>query len=319
MSDPMLQVEIAARRQAAHDIVVLELVPVDGAPLPSWEPGAHVDVEVGPDLLRQYSLCGDPSRTDRYRLGILLDPASRGGSSGIHGCFHLGERIRISTPRNHFPLVADAAATVLIAGGIGITPLLAMAHQLHSLALPFTFHYCARTRARAAFLDELAAAPYAGNVQLHFDDGAPAQRFDPTRDFPAPSGGAHLYVCGPTGFMDWVIGAAASLGFPDDRVHKEYFGAEVDTSGDAFEVVLSRSGRTVPIAAGQSIMAALKTVGVRVDVSCEQGVCGTCICDVLDGIPDHRDSYLTDEEKESNDQMTLCCSRARTPQLVLDL
>lgn len=319
MPDPMLQVEVAARRQAADDIVVLDLVPVDGTPLPPWEPGAHVDVEVGPDLLRQYSLCGDPSRTDRYRLGILLDPASRGGSSGIHGRFHPGERIRISAPRNHFPLAADAAATVLLAGGIGITPLLAMAHQLHSLGLPFTFHYCARTRTKAAFLDELAAAPYAANVHLHFDDGDPAQRLEPARDFPAPSGGAHLYVCGPTGFMAWVIGAASSLGFSDERVHKEYFGAEVDTSGDAFEVVLSRSGRTVPVAAGQSIVAALKTVGVRVDVSCEQGVCGTCICDVLDGVPDHRDFYLTEEEKEGNDQMTLCCSRARTPQLVLDL
>lgn len=319
MSDPMLQVEIADRRQVADDIIVLEIVPVDGAALPPWEPGAHVDVQVGPDLIRQYSLCGDPSRTDHYRLGILLDPTSRGGSSSIHGRFHRGERIRISAPRNHFPLAADAAATVLVAGGIGITPLLAMAHQLHSLGLPFTFHYCARSRAKAAFLDELAAAPYAGNVHLHFDDGDPAQRLDPARNFPAPSGGAHLYVCGPTGFMDWVIGAATSLGFPDDRVHKEYFGAKVDTSGDAFEVVLSRSGRTVPVAAGQSIVAALKTVGIRVDVSCEQGVCGTCICDVLDGIPDHRDSYLTDEEKESNDQMTLCCSRARTPQLLLDL
>lgn len=319
MSDPMLSVEIAARRTVADDIIVLELVPVDGATLPPFEPGAHVDVEVGPDLLRQYSLCGDPTRNDRYRLGILLDPASRGGSAGVHERFHVGERIRIGAPRNNFPLADGTAGAVLLGGGIGVTPLLAMAHRLHAAGLPFTLHYCARSRTRAAFLDELEAAPYATSVRLHFDDGEPAQKLDPARDLPPPGDGAHLYVCGPTGFMDWLIGAAGTLGFPADRVHKEYFGAEVDTGGDGFQVELSRSGQTVPVAAGQSIVAALKAVGVRVEVSCQQGVCGTCLCDVLDGIPDHRDSYLTDEEKDANDQMMLCCSRSRTPKLVLDL
>ncbi len=319
MSDSMLHVQIAERRKAADDIIVLDLVPVEGTILPPFEAGAHVDVEIGPDLVRQYSLCGDPARTDRYRLGILLDPASRGGSVGVHERFHVGERIRISTPRNNFPLAPDATATVLLGGGIGITPLLAMAHQLHAVGLPFTLHYCARSRARAAFLDELAEAPYAVSVRLHFDDEDPAQRLDLARDFPRPDGGAHVYVCGPTGFMDWVIGAAGTLNFPEARLHKEYFGAEVDTSGDAFEVKLARSGRTVRVAAGQSIVAALKIVGVRVEVSCEQGVCGTCLCEVLEGTPDHRDSYLTDDEKAGNDQMMLCCSRARTPKLVLDL
>jgi ferredoxin-NADP reductase len=319
MSDQMLQVEIAGRQQAAEDIILLDLVPVDGAALPPFEPGAHVDVAVGPDLVRQYSLCGDPSRHDRYRLGILLDPASRGGSAAIHQRFHVGDRIRIGRPRNNFPLAKDPVTTVLLGGGIGITPLLAMAHHLHAVGLPFTLHYCTRTRAKAAFLDELAKAPYAGSVHLHFDDGDQAQRLDPARDFPSANAGAHLYVCGPAGFMDWVIASAGQLGFPDGQVHKEYFTAEIDTSGDAFEVELSHSGQVVPVAAGQSIVAALKTVGVRVDVSCEQGVCGTCLCTVLDGIPDHRDSYLTDDEKAGNDQMTLCCSRAKTPRLVLDL
>ena len=319
MSDQLLQVEIVGRREDADGIIVLELVPTEGAALPAFEPGAHVDVHIGPDLVRQYSLCGEPSRTDRYRLGILRDPASRGGSAAIHERFHVGERIRISHPCNNFPLAKGAAAAVLLGGGIGITPLLAMAHHLHAYGLPFTLHYCARSREKAGFLRELVSASYARSVHLHFDDEDPAQRLDPLRDFPAPATGAHLYVCGPTGFMEWVIASAGKLGFPDNRVHKEYFGAEVDTSGDAFEVLLSRSGQTVPVAAGQSIVAALKTVGVRVEVSCEQGVCGTCLCDVLEGTPDHRDSYLTDEEKAGNDQMMLCCSRARTPQLVLDL
>ncbi len=319
MPDEMLQVEIAGRRQAADDIILLDLVPTDGGTLPAFEPGAHVDVEVGPGVVRQYSLCGDPSRTDRYRLGILLDAASRGGSAAIHRSFRMGERIRIGRPRNNFPLADGTDGTVLLGGGIGITPLLAMAHHLHAVGLPFTLHYCARSRGRAAFLDELAAAPYAGSVRLHLDDEDPAQRLDPARDLPPAGSGAHLYVCGPTGFMDWVIASAGRLGFPDGQVHKEYFGAEVDATGDAFEVELSRSGRVVPVAAGQSIVAALRTVGVRVEVSCEQGVCGTCLCDVLEGTPDHRDSYLTDDERAGNDQMMLCCSRARTPRLVLDL
>ena len=314
----MIEVEIVARREVAR-IVVLELAATDGGALPSFEAGAHVDVEVGPGLVRQYSLCGDPARTDRYRLGILLEPASRGGSSAIGQRFHVGERIRIGAPRNQFALAPGAPASVLLGGGIGITPLLAMAHQLHEAGSPFALHYCARSRAQAAFLDELAAAAYAGQVHLHFDDEDPAQRLDPARDLPAPGGGAHLYVCGPSGFMDWVLSAAAALGYPQEQLHKEYFGALPDASGDAFDVELARSGRVVAVASGQSIVAALRAVDVRVEVSCEQGVCGTCLCDVLAGIPDHRDAFLTDEEKAANDQMTLCCSRARTGRLVLDL
>ncbi|MBN8875427.1 MAG: oxidoreductase [Rhodospirillales bacterium] len=319
MSDAVLDVQIVRRQVQADGIIVLELVAADGGALPRFEPGAHVDVLVGPDLVRQYSLCSDPARTDRYRLGILLDPASRGGSAAIHAGFREGDRIRIGVPRNNFPLAAGNATSVLLGGGIGITPLLAMAHHLDAAGRPFALHYCARSRGKAAFLEELAAAPYARHVTLHFDDEAAAQRLDPARDLPDPAGGAHLYICGPTGFMDWLIAAARTRGYPEDRIHREYFGAEVDLSGDAFEVVLAGSGRTVPVAAGQSIVAALKAVGVQVAVSCEEGVCGTCICTVLEGVPDHRDSYLTEEEHAANDQMALCCSRAKTPKLVLDL
>ncbi len=319
MSDQSLEVEIVARHEQADGIVVLELEQVGGAPLPPFEPGSHVDVTIAPGLVRQYSLCGDPARTDRYRLGILLDPASRGGSAAIHARFHNGERIRISAPRNNFPLAQEAAASILIGGGIGVTPLLAMAHHLDVASRAFTFHYSARSRSKAAFLEELAEAPYSFSVRLHFDDGPAGQHLDPRRDLPPPEAGAHLYVCGPTGFMDWVIESARARGYSEDRVHREYFGAAVDTSGDAFEVVLAKTGRSVPVAAGQSIVQALKAVGVHVEVSCEQGVCGTCLCDVLEGVPDHRDSYLTDEEKAGNDQILLCCSRARTPLLVLDL
>ena len=318
MSEHTIEATVATRQQQGDGIIVLELAPVDGA-FPPFEPGAHVNVLIGPGLVRQYSLCGDPARTDRYRLGILFDPASRGGSSAIHHRFHVGERLQIGAPRNNFPLAQDAAVSTLIGGGIGITPLLAMAHHLDASGRCFTLHYCTRSPGKAAFLQELAEAPYCGRVQLHFDDGAPEQRLDLSRDLSPPDAGSHLYVCGPAGFMDWVIGGARARRYPEDRIHREYFGAAADMVGDSFDVVLAKSGRTVPVASGQSIVAALKGIGMRVEVSCEQGVCGTCLCDVLEGVPDHRDSYLTDEEKAANAQMTLCCSRARTPQLVLDL
>ncbi len=314
-----LEVEITARQEHAAGIIVLDLRSPYGGALPRFEPGAHVDVMIGPGLVRQYSLCGDPACADRYRLGILLDPASRGGSAAVHEHFHVGERIRISFPRNNFPLTAAAGPAVLIGGGIGITPLLAMAHHLDATHGEFVLHYCIRDRNKAGFLTELANAPFRDRVHLHVDTGPDTQRFQPDRDLPPAQSGTHIYICGPAAFMDWVIASAKSRGYGDARIHREYFQAEADTSGAAFAVTLARTGKTVTVASGQSIVQALRTVGMRVDVSCEQGVCGTCICDVLDGVPDHRDSYLTDDEKAANDQMTLCCSRARTPNLVLDL
>ncbi|MCQ4159888.1 PDR/VanB family oxidoreductase [Roseomonas sp. GC11] len=319
MTEQTLNVLIARREEQAEGIVVLDLVAPDGTPLPAFEAGAHLDVHVGPGLVRQYSLCGSPADTARYRLGILLDPASRGGSAAIHRAFHAGRQVTVSRPRNNFPLSAGAAHSVLIGGGIGVTPILAMAHHLERAGQSFSVHYCARERGKAAFLKELAEAPYHARVHLHFDDEAEAQRFIPARDLPEPAPGTHLYVCGPAGFMDWVIAEAGKAGHAATNIHREYFKAEADMAGGAFEVVLSASGRTVPVPAGSSIVQALAGAGVKIALSCEQGVCGTCLCTVLEGIPDHRDVYLTEEEKAANDQILLCCSRAKTPRLVLDL
>ncbi|MCK8785950.1 PDR/VanB family oxidoreductase [Roseomonas sp. NAR14] len=317
MGDELLEVVIARREEQAAGIVVLDLVPAAGGALPGFEAGAHVDVHVGPGLVRQYSLCGSPADASRYRLGILLDPASRGGSAAIHAGFRAGERLRIGRPRNLFPLADGATRSVLVGGGIGITPMLAMAHALDRAGAEFELHYCARERGRAAFLDELAAAPFQGRTRLHLS--AETGRLVPERDLPPPAPGIHLYVCGPAGFMEEVIAGARRLGYPEPQLHREYFQTEVDTSGDAFEVELAQSGRTVAVAAGQSIVAALAGAGVAVEVSCEQGICGTCLCNVLEGEPDHRDEYLTEEEKAAGDQILLCCSRARSKRLVLDL
>jgi ferredoxin-NADP reductase len=314
-----LDLTIARREEQVPGIVVLDLVDPDGAALPSFEAGAHVDVQVSPNMVRQYSLCGNPADRRVYRLGVLLDPDSRGGSAGVHAGFHVGSRVRIGSPRNLFPLVADARRSILVGGGIGITPMVAMAHHLHDAGRDFTLHYCARSRDKAAFLRELDEAGFRGRIDLHFDDGPAQQRLDAARALPPPAPDIHLYVCGPDGFMAWIIGEAVRLGYQEPQIHREFFKVDIDRSGDAFDVVLSRSNRRITVDAASTIVAALSKAGVKITTSCEEGICGTCLCTVLAGSPDHRDVYLTDEEKAANDQMLLCCSRSKTPQLVLDL
>jgi len=315
----LIEVMVAARVEEAEGIVALDLVACGGAALPRFEAGAHVEVQVGPGLIRQYSLCNDPAETGRYRLAVLLEPESRGGSAGIHRGFAVGARAQISTPRNNFALVEDAPQSVLLGGGIGITPLMAMARRLHALGRPFALHYCTRSRARAAFLDELAAARFAPQVAIYHDDAPEAGRFAVGAALPPPASGAHLYVCGPQGFMDNVIAAARAAGWDEARIHREYFSAAVDGSGDGFTVRADRSGIEVEVAAGQTIADALIDQGVHVPLSCTEGVCGFCLTPVLEGEPDHRDLYQSDREKAANTQIAVCCSRAKSRLLVLDI
>jgi vanillate O-demethylase ferredoxin subunit len=314
-------VQIVGRRLETPEIVVLALAPADGRALPPFEAGAHVDVELRPGLVRPYSLCALPGGDGCYRIGVLRDPASRGGSAAVHALAE-GDRLRISEPRNQFRLTPGRHHTLLLAGGIGITPLLCMAEALHGEDASFALHYCARSAARAAFLPALHAAGYAGRVHLHVDDGDAGQRLDIAATLAAAPPDAHLYVCGPSGFMAWVIGAAAQAGWPDGRVHREYFNAAglPPSSGErAFRVRLARSGGTFDIPADASISAVLRAHGIDLPVSCEAGVCGTCLTGVLEGEPDHRDLYLTTTERERGDQMLPCCSRAAGDLLVLDL
>ncbi|MFG1394938.1 PDR/VanB family oxidoreductase [Xanthobacter agilis] len=302
-------------------IMVIDLAAPDGAALPAFTAGAHVDLHVedpatGLHLVRQYSLCGDPADRSRYRLGILDAPQSRGGSRALHWLARPGAVLRVGKPRNLFPLYAGARRSVLVGGGIGVTPLLAMAHVLQAQGGEFALHYCARAQDRTAFLEEIAEAPYRDRVHLHFDD---AQPFLATRDLPPAAPDTHLYTCGPSGFMDWVTAQAAACRYGAAQLHREDFNAEVDTTGAAFEVVAARSGVTVGVPAGVTIAAALREAGVAVNLSCESGVCGTCLVDVLEGVPDHRDSFLTPEERSAGDQILICCSRARSATLVLDI
>ncbi|MCF5263375.1 2Fe-2S iron-sulfur cluster binding domain-containing protein [Pseudomonas sp. PA-5-4A] len=291
----------------------------DGAPLPMFDAGAHVDIHIGPGLVRQYSLCSNPADPSLYRLGVLRDPASRGGSVGVHDILLEGHEVQISLPRNLFALAAEARRSVLLGGGIGVTPMIAMAYALHAAGQTFELHYCGRERERSAFLAELASAPFAAQVFTHFDDEGPEQKLDLAKVLGKGEAGVHMYTCGPAGFMDWVIQGARRQGYSESHIHKEYFQVDVDSSGGSFEVVAARSGKTVKVAEGQSILAALAQVGIKIEISCEQGVCGTCLCDVLEGEPDHRDVYLTDDEKAGNDQVLVCCSRAKSKKLVLDI
>lgn len=315
-----LRVRVAARRDEAEGIVGFDLVADTGGRLPPFEAGAHIDVQVPGGPVRPYSLCGDPADDQRWQLGVLREPASRGGSAGLHERVKAGDTLVVGRPRNQFALAAGARRHLLLAGGIGITPMLAMAEQLHRDGADFELHYATRSAARTAFAARLAAAPYAARVHLHHDDGPPAQQLDLAAVLAAPSTDRHLYVCGPQGFMDAVLGTARALRWADATLHQESFGAAIDTAGDqAFELLLARSGRIVPVDADKSCIQALADAGVNVMTSCEQGVCGTCLTRVLDGTPLHRDQYLTPEEQAANDQFLPCCSRARSARLVLDL
>ncbi|MDO9435690.1 PDR/VanB family oxidoreductase [Hydrogenophaga sp.] len=317
--ESLLQVRVAARQLVAEDIAAYEFAPVDGAELPAFEAGAHIDVHVPGGPVRQYSLFQLPDGSQRYRIGVLRDPQSRGGSVRLIDTVKEGDVLSVSAPRNHFALHAGPAHAVLFAGGIGITPILCMAEQLSREGRSFELHYCGRTPARMAFLDRLHGASFAERVQVHADDGAPEQRLDARASIGAPAADRHLYVCGPTGFMDHVLATARELGWTEAQLHREYFAAApIDHSADGpFEIELKHSGRCITVKADQSAAQALIDAGVPLSLSCEAGVCGTCQTRVLEGEPDHRDLYLTDDEKREH--FMPCCSRSCTPRLVLDL
>ncbi len=318
---PTISVRVARKQPEALDICTFELVAEDGAPLPAFSAGSHVDVHLPGGLIRQYSLCNDSTESHRYLIGVLRDPASRGGSNAMHDMVAEGQLLQISAPANHFPLAHDATRHLLLAGGIGVTPILCMAERLANTGADFEMHYCTRALERTAFHQRIAASSFAPKVNFHFDDGAPEQKLDIAALLDAPSSGVHLYVCGPRGFMDAVLDTARATGWAEDQLHYEFFAGTVTASDSdaSFEVQLASSGKIVRVPADKTVVQALADAGVEVQMSCEQGVCGTCLTRVIEGIPDHKDMYLTPEEQAANDQFTPCCSRSKSARLVLDL
>ena len=354
MGEELLELLVAATRWEGERIVSFELRDPAGAELPAWEPGAHVEVHLPGGLTRQWSLCSDPADRSRWRIAVLRLDDGRGGSRAAHERLTAGVRVPVSPPRNRFPLAAAHDGPVLLlAGGIGITPLLPMARALAARGEAWRLVYGARTRTALAFageLDALAAASPGGHgaslaavgapplAAVTRGDGAPPVTLVPEDEAgrldldalvaEAEATGATVYACGPAAMLDALAERAAAAGWPADRLRTERFAADEQAaataaaaraSGDGFEVRLARAGLTVRVDAGVSILDAVRAVGVDVPSSCEQGVCGTCETRVLGGVPEHHDQLLTDAERAAGDCMMICVGRCAQGPLVLDL
>jgi ferredoxin-NADP reductase/nitrite reductase/ring-hydroxylating ferredoxin subunit len=312
-----LTVVIERKVEVGTDICSLELVPLKDK-LPTWQPGAHIDVALPNGLTRQYSLTNAPGQTDRYIIGVKRDPASAGGSKCIHDDLREGDLLSISEPRHNFPLRRDAQKTIFIAGGIGATPLLSMASALQKDGADFEFHYFAQAQDHMAFPDRLQEMDLNLVPQLGLEPNAVKERL---LAILSKSDKDHqVYICGPAPLLDQARKSASELGWPDSAIHFEYFKntLEIDDSS-SFEVALARSAVTLQVPAGRTILAVLRENGVKLPASCEQGACGTCMATVLEGDPDHQDVYLNAEERASGNKILACVSRAKSDRLVLDL
>jgi vanillate O-demethylase ferredoxin subunit len=311
-----IEVRVKSITYEAEDIISLDLRPVAARTLPPFTAGSHIELHLRNGLSRSYSLMNPQHERHRYCVAVQNDPAGRGGSRFIHEAVRAGEIIRIGPPRNNFALIEAAPVSVLIAGGIGITPIWCMLQRLAGLGRPWQLHYAVRSRRRAAFLDAIPALN--GNVHLHFDDESGGAFIDLDAVVQRAAAGSHLYCCGPLPML--AAFERATAGLPPETVHVEYFAAKepVDASG-GFDVVLARSGRTVFVPEHSTILDALLAAGVTVEHSCLEGVCGTCETKVLEGVPDHRDVVLSAQERAGNRTMMICCSGSKSGRLVLDL
>lgn len=314
-SEQRLDLQVAAIRTVSEGVRSIDLARVDGAALPPWSPGAHIDLHLRNHLVRQYSLCGALRDPATWRIGVLLEPASRGGSRLMHEELRLGDKITVVGPRNHFPL-QPAEEYLFIAGGIGITPLLPMMEDATAQQRPWRLLYGGRTRRSMAFLDELEA--YGDRITIAPRDEVGDLDIDGALAACGP--GVQVYCCGPAPLMKAV--ERTSVAMPAGTVHVERFAPkDIGPAGqeNSFEVALERSGLSVEVAADESIVDALDRVGVSVETSCREGICGSCETRVLSGQPLHRDSILSEEEQAAGDVMMICVGRASSPRLVLDL
>lgn len=318
----LLQGRVAARTEVARDIMCLDIEPAPGTIFPDARAGAHIDVFIAPGVVRQYSLTGLMT-AQRYRIAIQKDAHSSGGSVAAFQKYRTGSTITIGRPRNRFGLTGHPGPVLLFAGGIGLTPIWAMAWELQRAGRDFHLHISVRSRERLAFAGEIAAAPFADRIQVYFDqpgNGAPAAKLLDARHLIRAAGPeAHLYLCGPGGYMHHVRDAAVAAGVPAEQVHTEYFSAEIDTRGAAFTLRAQRSGREFTVRPDETILGVLSRAGIAVETSCESGVCGSCLTGVIDGTPEHRDMVQTDAEKASNRYIAVCCSRSKSRVLVLDI
>jgi reductive dehalogenase len=305
---PVFPVVLKRRQDMAEDVTRFEFVSPSGGELPRFEAGSHVDVVIAPEYLRQYSLAGDPADNSKYVLGVQREPQGRGGSILMLRAFREGRRVFISPPRNHFPLDESATKSFLFAGGIGITPMLTMAHRLHALGLDFEIHYSARSRPSAPFMSDLAQVAWHNCVRLHIKDEGARADFDALLS--PYENGFHLYTCGSPRYMDGLYAVAAAKGWPEEALHREYFTVPElpDYINEPFTLKLARSGKRLNVPADKRATDVLAENGIVVDTKCSDGICGVCSVRVLSGVAQHRDHVLSKKEREQ--KMILCCSRA---------
>jgi tetrachlorobenzoquinone reductase len=302
-------------RMAARDTNLYTFARADRGPLPGAAPGAHIGVILPNGVERQYSLIHYGPTFSEYTVGVKRDVNSRGGSVFMHDQLRVGMKVTLVPPRNNFPLEEDADLVVLLAGGIGITPIYCMVKRLIELKRPWQLHYSCRSRADTAFLDELSQH---GDVRFHFDEES-GGKFLPVADIVASTPkNAHLYCCGPGPML--AAFEAATANWPPEQVHIEYFTPKFEAAqAGGFIVELARSKRELVIPPGKSILQAVREAGIQVPHSCEEGVCGACETRVISGTPDHRDSILTEQERKDSATMMICCSGSKSPRLVLDI
>lgn len=322
VANDTLRVRVGRISREAEGIQAYELLPTEGDTLPAFEPGAHLDVHVPGGFVRQYSLCNDATERHRYVIAVQRDANGRGGSRSLHDTVREGDVLTLGPPRNSFPLLF-ARSYVLVAGGIGITPLLCMARALQRQGADWRLHYCTRSPERTAFLAELMAPPFTGRVHVHHDGGDPSQGLDVRSLLATRPPGARLYCCGPTGLMGAVREAVTTHLWPKEKVHFESFSAEGTNAAlgleDAeFEVTIRSTGQVLRVPRGQSVLNVLRRNGLKVPSDCEAGSCGTCLTRVCEGEPEHRDSFFTQEPAGAG-RMLVCVSRAKSRKLVLDL
>lgn len=320
MSVPMLCAFVHTLRFEAQDTISVELRPVSSGEFPAFTPGSHLDLHLPNQLVRSYSLSNDSGERDRYVLGVLRDRASRGGSRYVHESLRVGMTLDISAPRNHFALDEDATHTVLVAGGIGITPLLCMARRLKSLGRSFELLYFTRERAGVAFLDELNALGMPLHLHVDAQAGGPPDLRALLARF-TPDAGTHYYACGPAPMLDVFEQCCAELKHVNTHIERFAPIALPPSKGGRshYTVQLKRSGRCIQVSPDKSLLDTLREAGVEVDHSCCEGVCGSCETPVLAGVPEHRDAVLSPGERASNKVMMVCVSGSKSETLTLDL
>lgn len=314
-----MRVTVSGIKREAGRIISIELRDVGGLDLPAFSAGAHIELHLDGGMVRSYSLCSNPGDRKVYRIAVLREENGRGGSIAMHK-LREGQVVTITAPRNHFPLAGkEAKSHLLLAGGIGVTPMLAMIAELEARSAPWTMHYCARSQDDAAFLDELQGYVAAGKVQLHFDGGDPSKGLDIKALLADAVVGTHVYYCGPPGFMTACKNSVGA--WAPHTIHCEYFAASAEGKAEhidaAFQVKIKSSGKIVDVPVGSTLVEVLRENGCSIDTDCEDGYCGTCITRFLSGSPDHRDTVLSEGERKN--YIMVCCSRAKGGILELDI